>query len=357
MALPETYMRRCFELAQKGQGSVAPNPMVGAVLVHKDRVIGEGWHQHYGGAHAEVNCINSVGEEDKNLIPASAMYVNLEPCAHHGKTPPCAALLVQQKVQEVVVCNDDPFEAVKGKGFQLLQNAGIKTTKHLLRQEGLWLNRRFFCFHTFKRPYIILKWAQTPQGFFAPADGSRLQMSDKHSMQLVHKWRTEEAAVLVGTNTAVTDNPRLTARLWKGSQPLRIAIDRHLKIPIQHNLFNHEAPTWIINGRKEQEERNVKYLLSGFSTSILPQLLSALYDAGKQSLIVEGGAKLLQSFIDAGLWDEARVFITPAIIQDGIPAPLLRDSGLVMDKSLNADCLKVYTNTSSSYHYTGNLPL
>lgn len=357
MIAPETYMRRCFELAQKGQGSVAPNPMVGAVLVHEGRIIGEGWHKQYGTAHAEVNCINAVKPEDEHLLSQSTMYVNLEPCAHQGKTPPCAILLKDKKIKEVVVCNDDPFEAVNGRGLQILKDAGIKTTLHLLQADGLWLNRRFFCFHTHKRPYIILKWAQTTQGFFAPANGSRLQMSNKHSQQLVHIWRTEEAAILVGTNTAIADNPQLTARLWQGKQPTRVLIDRQLKTPLSHHLFDEAAPTYVMNEIVAKEEGNLKFIKLNFSINILPQLMDVLHKTNVQSLIVEGGAKLLQSFIDADLWDEARIFFTPVILQEGMKAPVLHNGALIKSIKLKTDCAKVFKNSSSPYLYTSNLPL
>lgn len=357
MTTPEVYMRRCFELAQKGKGNVAPNPMVGAVLVHNDRIIGEGWHEQYGAAHAEVNCIHSVKPEDMHLLPESTMYVSLEPCAHYGKTPPCALLLIEHKIKNVVVCNDDPFDAVKGKGLQLLKEARINTSTHLLQEEGAWLNRRFFCFHTHQRPYIILKWAQTKGGFFAPIDGSRLQMSNNHSKQLLHKWRTEEAAILVGTNTAIADNPQLTARLWQGRQPLRILIDRQLKTPSLHHIFDSVTPTWVINEIETREENANRFIKLDFGKNVLSQLLTELYTANIQSIIVEGGAQLLQNFIDAQLWDEARLFITPAMLLDGIKAPVLSNENLVKETALDSDQLLVYSPANSPYHYTSNLPL
>ncbi|MBZ0099323.1 MAG: bifunctional diaminohydroxyphosphoribosylaminopyrimidine deaminase/5-amino-6-(5-phosphoribosylamino)uracil reductase RibD, partial [Taibaiella sp.] len=192
----ELYIRRCFELSLRGKGRVSPNPMVGAVLVHNGRIIGEGWHKEYGGPHAEINCLASVAEEDKHLIPQSTMYVSLEPCAHHGKTPPCADRLVQERVKEVIICNTDPHDKVAGKGIEILRKAGIAVTTGVLEREGRWLSRRFFCTMEQKRPYVILKWAQTADGFFAPLDRSRYQITTQDSMQLLHKWRTEEDAIM-----------------------------------------------------------------------------------------------------------------------------------------------------------------
>lgn len=351
------YMRRCFELAQLAKGSTAPNPMVGAVLVHDGRIIGEGWHRQYGEAHAEVNCLENVNAADKHLVTESTMYVNLEPCAHYGKTPPCAVRLVQEKVKEVIVCNNDPFEKVGGRGFDILKQGGITTQTGLLEQEGLWLNRRFFCFHQQQRPYIILKWAQTEQGFFAPADRSRMQLSNMHSKQLVHKWRTEEGAIMVGYNTALNDDPLLTSRLWPGKQPLRIVLDKKLSLPRSLNLFNKDAATWIINAYETGKEDHVEMVQLDFEGDILPQLLQKLHAANILSLIVEGGAQLLQSFIDAGLWDEARIFVADINIFDGIPAPVLTQSHKAFGTPLDTDALHVYVNNNSAYDYTTRMEL
>jgi diaminohydroxyphosphoribosylaminopyrimidine deaminase / 5-amino-6-(5-phosphoribosylamino)uracil reductase len=353
----ELYMRRCLELAQRGKGQVAPNPMVGAVLVYKDRRIGEGWHERYGEAHAEVRCLESVADEDKHLISESTMYVSLEPCAHFGKTPPCAVRLAEEKVKEVIVCNDDPFEKVQGKGFDLLHTAGIKTETGVLMDEGRWVNRRFFCFHQQKRPYIILKWAQTEQSYFASSDGSRLQMSNRHSQQLVHKWRTEEAAILVGTKTAIADDPQLTARLWEGRQPLRIVIDRRLEVPATHMIFGSEARTWIVNEKEDKAEGQTRLIRMSFEGNVIEQLMERLHEEQITSLIVEGGAKLLNSFIESGLWDEARVFITPNILKEGVPAPLLTNSDKAFESDIAGDTLKVYVQRESKYKYENGMEL
>ena len=340
----EVFMRRCLELAERGKGYTAPNPMVGAVLEYNGRIIGEGWHHAYGKDHAEVDCLKNVAEEDRHLIPESTMYVSLEPCAHHGKTPPCANRLVQEGVKKVVIANKDPFEQVNGKGIDILKAAGVEVETGLLEKEGKWLNRRFFTFHMKRRPYIILKWAQTPDGYIAPSDKGRVQITNSHSMQLLHKWRTEEAAIMVGTTTAINDNPQLTARLWKGKQPLRIVLDRTLNIPATHHIFERGADTWVVNEVKEDVSGNVRYVQLAFDDTMLAKLFEHLYKAGILSLIVEGGAQLLNSIISAGLWEEARIFTGSTTLQDGLEAPHLHNSDRVMQTNLAQDRLDVYVN-------------
>lgn len=357
MQSPELYIRRCFELAQLAKGNTAPNPMVGAVLVHNDKIIGEGWHKQYGQNHAEVNCIESVKEADRQFIPESTMYVSLEPCAHYGKTPPCALRLVQEKVKEVVIANIDPFAEVGGRGIEILKQHNIKTTTGILESEGLWINRRFFCFHTKKRPYIILKWAETEDGFIAPSNRSRLQISNRHSSLLVHKWRAEEAAIMVGYNTAKNDNPQLTVRNIEGKQPLRIVLDRNLSLDNSLNLFNNDAPTWVINEKKEAAVDNLYYTQLPFDDNLLAGVLERLYNAKILSLIVEGGAVLLQSFIDKGLWDEARIFTGTASLQEGIKAPQLKYREHVIKTPIADDVLNVYTNKNAAYQYIKGLEL
>jgi diaminohydroxyphosphoribosylaminopyrimidine deaminase / 5-amino-6-(5-phosphoribosylamino)uracil reductase len=351
------HMQRCLELARLGKGYAAPNPMVGAILVHNGRVIGEGWHRQYGEAHAEVNCFNSIAEPNKHLIPDSTMYVSLEPCTHYGKTPPCALRIVQEQVKEVIICNTDPFEKVGGRGIEILRAKNIRVETGLLEKEGNWLNRRFFCFHQQQRPYIILKWAETANGFIAPADKSRFQLSNVHSSQLVHKWRTEEAAIIVGYNTAFNDNPQLTARNQTGRQPLRIALDPDLSLPQTHNLFNTDADTWLINEKTEETNNNISKLKMPFNENLLQEILNRLHTAGKTSLIVEGGAQLLQSFIDLGLWDEARVFATPKILQDGVAAPRLTNADGAASFGMDDDTLMLYVNTASAYTYVNGMDL
>lgn len=353
----ERYIQRCLELAEKGKGQVSPNPMVGAVLVYSDRIIGEGWHMQYGGPHAEVNCIQSVAEADKELIPESTMYVSLEPCAHYGKTPPCANRLVAERVKKVVICNSDPFDMVAGRGVDILKNNNIQVTTGVLAEHGRWLNRRFFCYHEHKRPYTILKWAQTQDGFIAPPDSSRLAITNQQSNQLVHKWRTEEDAIMVGFNTALNDNPQLTARHWQGKNPLRIAIDKNLQLPSSALLFDGSATTWILNSIKQATAGNIHYQQLDFSTDIVPQLLSKLYEAGIQSIIIEGGAALLHTFIEAGMWDEARVFTGGNAIKEGTQAPVLQNSHRVLQQDIATDQLDLYINNNSHYEYVKGMAL
>ncbi|MBL7713481.1 MAG: bifunctional diaminohydroxyphosphoribosylaminopyrimidine deaminase/5-amino-6-(5-phosphoribosylamino)uracil reductase RibD [Chitinophagaceae bacterium] len=342
-------MQRCLQLAALAKGHTAPNPMVGAVLVHEGRIIGEGYHRQYGQAHAEVNCFESVAETDRHLVPASVLYVSLEPCAHFGKTPPCAHRIVKEGVKKVVICNRDPFAQVDGKGISILQDNGIEVITGVLEQEGAWLNRRFFTFHKEHRPYIILKWAQTDNGFFAPADRSRFQMSNAYSQRLSHQWRREEAAILVGTRTALNDNPQLLSRYGAGRQPLRIALDKELQLPATHQLLSGTHPTWIINRLRDGTEGHTRYVHYDGGAGVMDFLLALLYRENIQSLIVEGGAVLLQSCIDAGLWDEARVLITPPVLEQGIAAPAVSNATLLLDTALDQDRLRVFGRDAHSY--------
>jgi diaminohydroxyphosphoribosylaminopyrimidine deaminase/5-amino-6-(5-phosphoribosylamino)uracil reductase len=350
----QQYIRRCLQLAATAKGHTAPNPMVGAVLVHDGRIIGEGCHEQYGQAHAEVNCFNSVAETDRHLVALSVLYVSLEPCAHFGKTPPCAIRIVEEGVKKVVICNRDPFEQVDGKGIHILKEQGIEVVTGVLEQEGTWLNRRFFTFHKKHRPYIILKWAQTNNGFFAPADASRFQMSNEYSRRLSHQWRREEAAIIVGTRTALHDNPQLIARYSEGRQPLRIALDKDLQLPATHHLRSGDYPTWIINRYQDKVEGNTRYIQYDFGGGLIDFLLSLLHQEKILSLIVEGGAVLLQSFINAGCWDEARIFITPPLLEQGIAAPVAEDKDLVLDTALGQDRLQVYCRQQQSFQHTAH---
>lgn len=332
--------------------------MVGAVLVHEGRIIGEGWHKRYGQAHAEVNCLENVAAADKHLVPLSTMYVNLEPCAHHGKTPPCAIRLVSEKVKEAIISNADPYEEVAGRGVDILRSNDIAVTLNVLREEGLWLNRRFFCFHQQMRPYIILKWAQTPEGHFAPADKSRFPITNAQSQALVHKWRTEEAAILVGFHTALNDNPQLTARLWEGRQPLRIVLDRKLQVSHTHNLYKPDARTWIVNEHKGGDEEHVSFIRLRFDDTLIPSLLQRLHESNILSLIVEGGEKLLNSFVAQNLWDEARILTGQATLPHGsIPAPVLNNATSAFTADIATDRLNVFVNNKSAYRYMPGMEL
>lgn len=322
----EGYMKRCLELAVLGAGKTSPNPMVGAVIVRDDEIIGEGYTSPYGGPHAEVNAVRSVidkyGEERaRELFEQSTIYVSLEPCAHFGKTPPCADLIVDMGFKKAVIACLDPFAKVNGMGLQKLQDAGIETEVGVLEEEAKWLNRRFFTKLKEFRPYVILKWAETSDGYFAPLEGQRW-ISNNASKQLVHKWRSEEDAILVGKRTAQLDNPSLTVREWVGRNPKRILIDKNLELPENLAIFNDDAETIIFNAKKTDWKGNRKYIeLENFDLYLPQQILYQLYLMDIQSIIVEGGKKTLDLFIAAGLWDEARIFIGPDSWGEGIKAP------------------------------------
>lgn len=340
--MDELFMRRCIQLAELGRGSVSPNPMVGAVLVHEGTIIGEGYHQKYGEAHAEVNCLNSVRDENKKWIQHSTLYVSLEPCAHFGKTPPCTSLIIQHEIPKVVIGCQDIFKEVAGKGIQLLQNAGVKVTVGVLEKECQEINTRFFTFHQQHRPYIILKWAQSINGKIGSLSGKRILISNALSNRLVHKWRSEEDAILVGTTTALKDNPSLTTRLWKGNNPIRVVIDTSLKIPQDVTLLNEEAETIIFNLLKEGMEKNIRFVKLE-EVNFLPSLLQSLYELNIQSVLIEGGAKTLQSFIDHSLWDEARIITnTKLLMEEGVAAPELKESELVVQENYDDDLINYF---------------
>jgi len=341
----ELFMQRCLQLAQLGAGHVAPNPMVGAVLVHQGRIIGEGYHRLYGHAHAEVDCVQRVAEVDRPLIPRATMYVSLEPCAHYGKTPPCADLIVQQQIPKVVIGCTDSFSEVSGKGIEKLQKAGVEVTVGMLERASRELNRRFFTFHEKKRPYIVLKWAQCPAGFMATLNGEPVRLSNQYSDRLVHRWRSEEMAILVGTNTALTDDPQLTTRLWPGKSPLRLVIDRELKTPRHYRLWDNSVPTWFFTEKEAAVNGQTETLQLDFRQPLLPQLMERLYERNITSVLVEGGAYVLQRFIEAGLWDEARVINgTTAILPEGQKAPVLPRALLMDETTLEGDRISYYRN-------------
>jgi diaminohydroxyphosphoribosylaminopyrimidine deaminase/5-amino-6-(5-phosphoribosylamino)uracil reductase len=323
----ENYMQRCIELARLGAGNVSPNPMVGAVIVHEDNIIGEGYHQKYGQAHAEVNAINQAlanFDDAEELLKNSIIYVSLEPCAHYGKTPPCADLIIKYKIPKVVIGCRDPFDQVDGKGIEKLKDAGIEVISGVLEAECQWLNRRFFTRVQKQRPYVILKWAQTNDGFFAPLDNSQLWITGEESRRLVHKWRSEEDAVLVGKNTVAIDNPQLNTRHWPGKSPKRIVIDRKLELSNQLNVYDQSVETLIFNEVKTDIDKKVKYIaLEDFDRFVPQYILYQLYLQDIQSVIIEGGAHTLTSFINEGLWDEARIFTGEAILGQGIKSPYI----------------------------------
>ncbi len=339
-------MHRCIQLAKPGTGYVAPNPMVGSVLVYEDRIIGEGYHQTYGQAHAEVNCIKSVKEEDRHLIEKSVIYVSLEPCAHFGKTPPCADLIIRHKIQTVVVGCRDPFEQVDGKGIEKLENAGVKVITGILENECKELNKRFFTFHVKRRPYIILKWAQSKNQAIANADFSRVLISNAYSNRLVHKWRSEEAAIMIGTNTALHDNPALNARNWSGPNPVRLVVDMNLRLPLTLQIFDRRQKTIIFNTVKNEEHENLVYCKIEKEPSFITALLMACFDLNIQSILIEGGNRLTQSFINENAWDEARVIEnSELIIDNGLRAPLLSNHKLISSEAISSDIISYYSNS------------
>jgi len=338
-------MQRCLDLASLGLGKVAPNPMVGAVLVHDNKIIGEGFHQQYGQAHAEVNCINSVNIADQHLIEKSTLYVSLEPCNHFGKTPPCSNFILTHKIPKVVIACTDPFEKVNGSGIQILIDAGIEVIKGILEKEAIELNKRFFTFHQKKRPYIILKWAQSENQCISAFQGKSVKISNALTDILVHKWRSEEDAIMVGTNTVLLDNPSLTTRNWQGKNPIRIFIDRNLKIEKTAKILDQTSPTIIINQQINKIEGVNDFIQINFEREIIPQLNELLYQKNIQSVIIEGGAKLLQTFIDIGLWDEARVITnTHLVIENGTDSPNFENKQLVKQEKIENDLIQYFSN-------------
>jgi diaminohydroxyphosphoribosylaminopyrimidine deaminase/5-amino-6-(5-phosphoribosylamino)uracil reductase len=341
-------MQRCLQLAAMGAGAVAPNPMVGAVLVYNDRIIGEGYHQKYGEAHAEVNCINSVTETDKAFIKKSTLYVSLEPCAHFGKTSPCADLIINNKIPNVVIGCRDSFAAVNGRGMERLKTAGVEVIFGILENECLELNKRFFTFHEKQRPYIILKWAQSSDGKIAAGNGERVFISNEFTNRLVHKWRSEEAAIMIGTKTALLDDPALTARHWPGNSPTRLVIDMDLKLPPSLQLFDGTVKTIVFSQHKQEAGEMLSFYKVDKDEAFITQILNALYKLQLQSVIIEGGAKLMQSFVDGNAWDEARVITnTDMKIGEGINAPILQHQKPVKEENIRTDCIAYFINSKA----------
>ena len=345
-------MYRCLELASTASGYTAPNPMVGAVLTCDERIIGEGFHQKYGEPHAETNAINSV--KDKNLLKRCTLYVNLEPCSHQGKTPPCVDLIIEKKIPHVVTGCKDPNPLVAGRGIEKLRSAGVKVTENILKDECEHLNIRFITFHRKKRPYIILKWAQTADGFIdVKRDeniiGRPTWITGWYEQTLVHKWRAEEQAIMVGTNTAIIDNPLLNVRRWHGRQPIRITIDKDLRLPQTLNLFDESLPTIVFTEKSipniQYPISNIQYCTVPFDEQLPQHILSELFNRKITSLFIEGGAKLLQSFIDAGFWDEARIFTGQTLFGDGVKAPVLPKRFTQTVKYNTADLIVQYAKS------------
>lgn len=339
------YMQRCIQLAKNGLGTTYPNPMVGSVIVYQGKIIGEGWHQKAGAPHAEVIAINAV--KDKKLLPKATIYVSLEPCSHFGKTPPCSDLIIKNKIQKVVIGSIDPNEKVAGKGIEKLQNAGIEVTVGVLEKKCAALNKRFFTYHNSHRPFIILKWAESSDGFLAPEHKSEKKpvwITNPYSRQLVHKWRSEEEAILVGTTTVVEDNPQLNTRDWFGKNPTRIVIDRLGKVTEDYHVKNKLQKTIIFTEiENNTSSENLSYEKCTFDSQLPNKIMDYLYKIGCQSVIVEGGQKTLQSFIDANVWNEARIFKGTTIFNKGTRAPVISGKSIVQKNCL-ADQLLILKN-------------
>ena len=321
----QQYLLRCIQLAKLGQGHVAPNPMVGAVIVHGDQIIGEGWHHKFGSPHAEIDAIKNVAVE--SLLTASTLFVNLEPCCHEGKTPPCTKYIISKGIPRVVIGMTDPYSEVNGAGIRELQTAGVQVITNVCEAECRDLNKRFITFHRQNRPYIILKWAESADGFIGK-ENEKITISNLLSQLMVHRWRSEEAGVLVGTKTVLTDNPQLNTRQWFGNQPVRITIDKNNVIPGSAYILDGKQPSLIYTLSKQVDSYNVTYEKIDKDQDLLPYIMKNLYQRNIQSILVEGGAKLLQSFIDAHLYDEVRVFHSPLLLYSGINAPTLPDGAL-----------------------------
>ncbi len=344
-------MRRCFELARKGLGLTRTNPLVGSVIVHEEHIIGEGFHHEFGGPHAEVNAIRSV--KDAALLPQSILYCNLEPCSHYGKTPPCSMLIHQKGIRQVVVSNLDPNPSVNGQGVKQMEEAGIDVRAGCLEAEGYNLNRRFFHFHRRKRPYVILKWAQTQDGFLdfvrEPGDPVGTNwITDEVSRTLVHKWRSEEAAIMVGTNTVITDNPRLNIRKWTGDQPVRITLDRNGRLSPNAMILDGTQDTLVFTGVPGQYSGRTRSIHVDPSYD-LEDLMEELFDQQILSVFVEGGALLHHSFLQSGLWDEARVFTGKISFSQGVKAPEI-STDPVEKLNLNGITLDIFMNHQSPVH-------
>lgn len=317
------HMKRCLELAERGFGNVAPNPMVGCAIVHNDQPIAEGWHRQYGAPHAEVDAISRV--ENPNLLAHSTLYVNLEPCSHQGKTPPCADLIIEKKIPYVVIAMQDPNPLVAGKGIAKLIRSGVDVKLGVLEEEAQFLNRRFITFHMEQRPYIILKWAQSADGLIDHVRSAENEgpagISSGESLVLSHTWRSQEAAILVGTNTVLADNPQLTVRKVPGRNPVRVTFDRRGRIPSSAKIMDGSAPTIIFNAEKNYTTEWAEYIRIDFGNQTLQQAMEELYHRKLQSVLVEGGAAILKEFLQAGLWDEARVFQAARTLTEGVAAP------------------------------------
>jgi diaminohydroxyphosphoribosylaminopyrimidine deaminase / 5-amino-6-(5-phosphoribosylamino)uracil reductase len=342
-------MQRCIQLAQMGAGNVAPNPLVGAVLVYEGKIIGEGFHQQYGEAHAEVNCINAVSEQDLSFIEKSILYVSLEPCAHVGKTPACTSLIVEKKIKHVVIGCKDSFEKVNGNGIAILENAGVKVEICVLEKECRMLNKHFFTFYEKQRPYVMLKWAQSADGFIGK-ENETTKISNELTSKYVHKLRSETASILIGTKTALVDDPNLTTRNWTGKNPVRIIIDEELALDNSLNIFNAASNTIIINRKKSHTINNVIYHKINPSENFIKSIVDFLFEQKINSVIVEGGAKTIQQFLKNNIWDEAIIITNTQLqLKYGIPAPSLKNETLLSSQFILKDKIDLYKQNDNEF--------
>jgi diaminohydroxyphosphoribosylaminopyrimidine deaminase / 5-amino-6-(5-phosphoribosylamino)uracil reductase len=339
------YMQRCLEMARNGLGLVAPNPLVGCVIVHNGLIIGEGYHHEFGGPHAEINALNAVTARD--LLPESTLYVNLEPCCHHGKTPPCTDRVIAEGIRKVVIGMTDPFADVSGKGIEQLKAAGIEVISGIMEDECRRLNHRFITFHEKHRPYVILKWARTLDGFIdkeRDTDEPQINwITDEKTRILVHKWRAEEKAVMIGGNTARKDNPRLTVRDWTGKNPLRVVIDDRGDLDKDLHVFNEEADTLYFAPAERKMGKRSQTIVTDFNKAALPFIMKTLHERNIQSIIIEGGKQLLTSVIEAGLWDEARIFTGNLYFFKGVESPKI-SGGQYTIEQIGKDILTTIIN-------------
>jgi diaminohydroxyphosphoribosylaminopyrimidine deaminase/5-amino-6-(5-phosphoribosylamino)uracil reductase len=347
----EKYMYRCIELAKKATGNTYPNPMVGSIIVHRGKIIGEGFHKKAGEAHAEVIAVNSV--KNMELLKESTLYVNLEPCAHQGRTPACSTFIIENKIPRVFIGCEDSFSKVAGKGVEMMRSAGIDVKIGILEKESRELNKRFFTFHEKKRPYIILKWARTIDGFIdferKPTTPVKPNwITDENARVIVHKWRAEEQAIMIATNTAEKDNPKLNLRDWAGNQPTRIVLDRDLRLKDELFLFDGTQSTLVFTGRQKENRKNVEYIRINFDDGFCEQLFEELYKRELQSVFIEGGAKFLQYLIDSGHWDEAREFIGDVKFFKGTAAPRINQQAFKKE-NISGSKLYLYKNRNSQY--------
>jgi diaminohydroxyphosphoribosylaminopyrimidine deaminase/5-amino-6-(5-phosphoribosylamino)uracil reductase len=345
MHTEENHIKRCFELAKLGAGSVSPNPMVGAVIVHKNRIIGEGYHKKYGQDHAEVMAFKSVKEQDTPLLPDATLYVSLEPCCVYGNTPPCSSLIIEKGIKRVVISALDQSPGVNGQGVKILRDAGVEVTLNVLKEEGAVLAATRNIYVEQKRPYILLKFAQSKDGYFCPKEEKQFWLTNSYSKRLVHKWRGEVDCILVGTKTALIDDPQLTNRLYYGKSPIRLLIDRELKVPATAQIFQGNTPTIVFTNVSPlpSPTQNIEYVSLDFSKNILPDLLTFLHQRKLGILMVEGGIQLLESFISQDLWDEARILTGNTYLKDGRLAPKLPKTPAERFKIDDND-VKVYYN-------------